>query len=128
VNIALKHKLLKKSDVLNIENGLTNTSLIVGIGGKDSFDPTLTYSNIQLYFMLIPFLPKKLNNLIIKKEWYLAKIKPPLILNMFLKFLIALVNKRVGVYFGIARSILFFTKYSLLLKLNYRIQNKNEII
>lgn len=119
VNIAVKHKLLKKSDVLKIENGLTNTSLIVGIGGKDTFDPTLTYSNIQLYFMLMPFLPKKLNELIIKKEWYLAKFKPPLILNMFLKFLIALVNKRVGVYFGIVKSISFFTKYSLKMKLKY---------
>lgn len=119
VNIALKHKMLKKSDILKIENGLTNTSLIVGIGGKDSFDPSLTYSNIQFYFMLMPFLPQKLNKIIIKKEWYLIKFKPPLILNMFLKFLIALVNKRVGVYFGIVKSIFFFTAYSLKMKLKY---------
>jgi len=123
VNIAVKHKLLKKSDVPKIERGLTNTSLIVGIGGKDSFDPALTYSNIQLYFMLMPFLPSKLNQLIINNEWYLAKFKPPLILNMFLKFLIALVNKRVGVYFGIVKSIFFFTKYSLFIKLKYSKHN-----
>ena len=67
----------------------------------------------------MPFLPKKLNQLIIKKEWYLVRFKPPLILNMFLKFSIALVNKRVGVYFGIVKSIFFFTKYSLLMKLKY---------
>ncbi|MDD2225298.1 MAG: radical SAM protein [Candidatus Shapirobacteria bacterium] len=123
VNIAVKHKLLKKSDVPKIERGLTNTSLIVGIGGKDSFDPALTYSNIQLYFMLMPFLPSKLNRLIINNEWYLVKFKPPLILNMFLKFLIALVNKRVGVYFGIVKSIFFFTKYSLFMKLKYSKHN-----
>lgn len=123
VNIAVKHKLLKKSDVPKIERGLTNTSLIVGIGGKDSFDPALTYSNIQFYFMLMPFLPSKLNRLIINNEWYLVKFKPPLILNMFLKFLIALVNKRVGVYFGIVKSIFFFTKYSLLMKLKYSKHN-----
>jgi len=123
VNIAVKHKLLKKSDVPKIERGLTNTSLIVGIGGKDSFDPALTYSNIQLYFMLMPFLPSKLNRIIINNEWYLVKFKPPLILNMFLKFLIALVNKRVGVYFGIIKSIFFFTKYSLFMKLKYSKHN-----
>jgi radical SAM superfamily enzyme YgiQ (UPF0313 family) len=127
VNIAFKYKLLKKSDIVKIEKGLTNTSLIVGIGGKDSFDPNLTYSNIQLYFMLIPFLPKKLNQFIIKKEWYLTKFKPPLILNMFLKFLIALVNKRVGVYFGIIKSILFFAQKSLLTKIKYYFKFKSKL-
>lgn len=119
VNIALKHKLLKKTDVKKIEHGLTNTSLVVGIGGKDSFDPTLTYSNIQFYFMLMPLLPKKLNQLIIKKQWYLAHFKSPLILNIFLKFISILINNRAIVYFGIIKSIFFFTKYSLSMKIKY---------
>lgn len=119
VDIALKHKLLQKSDVQKINHGLTNTSLIVGIGGKDSFDPNLTYSNIQFYFMLLPLLPNKLNEIIIKKKWYLLKFKPPLIVNMFFKFIIALVNKRVTVYLGIIKSIFYFTYYSLKLKIKY---------
>jgi len=119
VNIALKHKLLKKSDVEKIEHGLTNTSLVVGIGGKDSFDPTLTYSNIQFYFMLMPLLPKKLNQLIIKKQWYLLHFRPPLILNIFLKLISTFINNRAGTYFGIIKGVFFFTKYSLLMKIKY---------
>lgn len=126
VNIALKFGKLKKSDVKKIENGLTNTSLVVGIGGKDSFDPSLTYSGIQFYFMLMPLLPRWLNKKIIEKEWYLTNFKPPLILNIFLKFIGILVNNRAIVYFGIIKSIAFFAKYSLVTKLKYRFRFANE--
>jgi sulfatase maturation enzyme AslB (radical SAM superfamily) len=120
VNIAVKKKIFDKSMVKKIENGLTNTSLVVGIGGKDSFDPTLTYSNIQFYFMLMPLLPRKLNRLIIKKQWYLIKFRSPLILNIFIKSITVLINNRLIVYLGIIKSIFFFTKYSLLMKWKYR--------
>jgi radical SAM superfamily enzyme YgiQ (UPF0313 family) len=126
VNIALKYKLLKKSDVVKIEQGKTNTSLVVGIGGKDSFDPSLTYSSIQFYFMLMPLLPKWANNFIIKNEYYLIKFKPPLIINIFLKFILILINNRAIVYFGIIKSIVFFAKYSLQIKFRYRNKIKNE--
>ena len=119
VNIAVKKGVLKKSMVRKIEHGLTNTSLIVGIGGKDSINPALIYSNIQFYFMLMPLLPKKLNQIIIEKQWYLLQFNPPLILNMFLKFILILINNRAIVYFGIIKGILFFTKYSLLKKIKY---------
>ncbi|MDD4938349.1 MAG: cobalamin-dependent protein [Candidatus Shapirobacteria bacterium] len=127
VNIALKHKFLKKSDVFKIEHGYTNTSLVVGIGGKDSFDPNLTFSNIQFYFMIMPILPNWLNEKIIKKEWYLSPFKAPLILNIFTKFIIILIRNRAIVYFGIIKSILFFTKYSLLVKLKYRFNLNHEV-
>jgi len=119
VNIAVKKGILDKSMVKKIEHGLTNTSLIVGIGGKNSFDPTLTYSSIQFYFMLMPLLPKKLNQLIINKQWYLLHFKPPLILNIFIKFISILINNRAIVYFGIVKSVFFFTWYSLFMKLKY---------
>jgi radical SAM superfamily enzyme YgiQ (UPF0313 family) len=119
VNIALKYKLLKKTDVKKIEQGLTNTSLVVGIGGKDSFDPTLTYSNIQFYFMVMPLLPNWLNEKIIKKEWYLLPFKSPLILNIFIKFILIFIHNRAIVYFGIIKSIFFFAIYSFKLKIKY---------
>ena len=123
INMAIKYKMLKKSDVIKINQGLTNTSLVIGIGAKDSFDPNLTYSNIQLYFMLMPILPNWLNKIIIKKEWYLAPIKPPLIFNLFIKFIIILIRNRAIVYVGIFKSIVFFAKYSLKIKLKYRHAN-----
>lgn len=121
IDFALKYKMIKKSDVSKIEHGLTNTSLVVGIGGKDSFDPNLTYSNIQFYFMLMPILPNWLNQKIIQKEWYLLPFKPPLIVNIFVKFIIILIRNRAIVYFGILKSIFYFAKYSLSLKIKYRL-------
>lgn len=126
VNIAVKHGLIKKNVVKKIERGLTNTSLVIGIGGKDSFDPNLTYSNIQFYFMLMPLLPDWLNKKIIKKEWYLLPFKSPLILNIFVKFITILINNRAIVYVGIIKSIFFFTKYSLMVKIKYRHKFINE--
>ncbi|MDD4938290.1 MAG: radical SAM protein [Candidatus Shapirobacteria bacterium] len=126
VNIALKHKYLKKSDIKKIENGLTNTSLSVGIGGKNAFDPNMTYRNVQFYFMLMPILPNKLNQIILKKKWYLVHIKPPLILNLLIKFLVILLNNRAIVYIEIAKSILYFAKYSLSLKIRYALNNRNQ--
>lgn len=124
VNIAVKHRLLKKTDVFNIERGLTTTSFVVGIGGKNSFDSDLTYRNIQFYFMLMPLLPEWLNKKIIKNEWYLSKFKPPLILNIFIKFIDILINNRAIVYFSIIKSTIFFTKYSLLTKLKSKLKIK----
>lgn len=126
IDSALKYKMIKKSDVSKIEHGLTNTSLVVGIGAKDSFDPKLTYSNIQFYFMLLPILPNWLNRIIIKKEWYLLPFKPPLILNIFVKFIIILIHNRAIVYFGIMKSIFFFAKYSFSVKVRHLLHLKYE--
>jgi len=76
--------------------------------------------------MLMPLLPRWINKKIIEKEWYLIKFKPPLILNIFLKFIGILVNNRAIVYFGIIKSITFFAKYSFLTKLKYRFHLTNE--
>ena len=119
IDIALQYKILKKSDVNKIEKGLTNTTFVIGFGGKDSFNPELIYRNIQLYFMLMPLLPNWLNQKIIQKKWYLAHIKPPLFINFFVKFITILVNRRADVYIGIIKSITFFAFYSIGIKLKF---------
>lgn len=124
IDIAIKYGFIKRSMVDKINRGLTNTSLSIGIGGKDSFDPDLTYRNIQFYFMIMPLLPNWLNKVIIKKEWYSLPLKPPLIINIFFKFIIILIHNRAIVYFEIMKNIIFFIKYSLLIKLKYHFNFK----
>ena len=106
--------------VKEINEGRTSTSLVVGFGGKDNFSPELIYRNFQFLFMLLPLLPKRVMDFIIQKKFYLKVFNPPIIVNIGLKFLVNLKNKRAGVYFGIIRSIIYFSKSNLLLKWKYR--------
>ena len=119
VKIAIKKGILKKSIIPKIEKGLTGSSLVVGIGGKDSINPNLAYTNYQLLFMLTPILPKKLMDKIIKKNLLLA-FRPPMIFNIILKFFINLKIKRGDIYLGIIKSTFFFMQQNLKLKWRYR--------
>ncbi|MCL4383955.1 cobalamin-dependent protein [Patescibacteria group bacterium] len=116
---ALKAKMLKPGDVDHINRGLTNTSLVVGFGNKNDFDPALSFKNFQFFFMLLPILPKRVADWIIARRWY-RSFKPPLILNISLKFFIIFINQRASVYFGIIKSIFHFISYDLKLKWKYR--------
>ena len=120
IQTANKEGIIKKSMVKEINEGRTSTSLVVGFGGKDNFSPELIYRNFQFLFMLLPLLPKRVMDFIIQKKFYLKVFNPPIIVNIGLKFLVNLKNKRAGVYFGIIRSIIYFSKSNLLLKWKYR--------
>ncbi|MDO8515113.1 MAG: radical SAM protein [bacterium] len=120
IQTAIKEGIIKKSMVKEINEGRTSTSLVVGFGGKDNFSPELIYRNFQFFFMLLPVLPKSVMDTIIEKKLYLKPFNPPIFVNIGLKFLVNLINKRAGVYFGIVKSILYFSKTSLLLKWKYR--------
>jgi len=116
VNIALKKGLINKSMIKKIEEGKTSTSLVVGLGGKDTINPDLIYTNLQFYFTLLPVLPKWLINKIIEKKVYLMRFKPPMFVNIGLKLFINLLNKRGGVYLGIVKSIFYFMRVNIGLK------------
>jgi len=120
IKTAVEEGIIKKNMVAKIEDGLTSTSLVVGLGNKDTFVPERTYANFQFFFMILPVLPKAFTNWVIEKKLYLKQFTPPMIFNISLKAIINLLNKRGAVYWGIAKSTLHFMKYSLLLKWKYK--------
>jgi len=120
IKTAVDVGIIKPKMVRQIEEGLTSTSLVIGLGSKDTFSPERIYANFQFLFMLLPVLPKSFTKWVIKHKIYLLPFKPPMLLNVGLKFLINLLNKRGSIYWGIIEGTFHFTKYSLLLKWKYR--------
>lgn len=120
IQTAIKEGIIKKSMVPKIEEGKTNTSVVVGIGNKDTFSPDLLYTNFQFFFLLLSFLPKKFTDLVIEKKWYLLRFKPPMFLNIFVKFFVSIAEKRGSVYGGLIKSTLHFMKANLILKWHYK--------
>lgn len=117
---AVKYGIIKQEMVENINKGLTSTSLVVGLGNKDSFSPDLAYANFQFFFMLLPVMPRWFNQWVIKRRLYALPFKPPIVINIAIKFFINLVSKRGSVYFGIIKSTLFFMRRNLALKRNFK--------
>jgi radical SAM superfamily enzyme YgiQ (UPF0313 family) len=117
---AKEQGILKEADIINIEKGIASTSIVLGFGDKDKFNPRMVYANFQFFFMLLPVLPKWIMDWIIKKKFYLIKFKIPTIFSFGLKFLISLLKKRGGVYAGIFKSTLHFILMNLRLKSKYR--------
>ena len=122
VETAVKLGIIPAEMVEKINNGLTSTSLVVGLGNKDSFSPELDYTNFQFFFMLLPVMPQRLMEWVIKRKIYFMPFKPPIILNIAIKFFINLISKRGSVYFGIIKSTLFFMKRNLALKRCFKSQ------
>ncbi|MFC1790651.1 B12-binding domain-containing radical SAM protein [Patescibacteria group bacterium] len=120
INTAVKKGIIKKKMVAQIEEGKTSTSLVIGLGNKDTFSPERLYANFQFFFMLLPILPKSFTNWVIRKKLYSRSFKPPMLLNAGLKLIINLLNKRGGIYWGIIKGTVYFTMSSLLLKWKYR--------
>jgi radical SAM superfamily enzyme YgiQ (UPF0313 family) len=120
INKAIERGVIKESMIEGIEKGLASTSLVFGFGDKDKFNPDLIYTNFQFFFMLLPILPKRTMDWIIRKKFYLMRFKIPIVISLMLKFLITLFKNRVGVYVGILKYILYFAKFNFFIKLKYK--------
>lgn len=107
--IAVDNHIFNKKDIQKINQGQTNTSLVVGFGSKDTFNPVLKYTNFQFLFMLLPMTPKKIFNLYIKFKLYKLPFKPPLFITIGIKFFINLFEKRGYVYIQILRNLFHFS-------------------
>lgn len=119
INSALKLGIIKKNMIKKIENGFTSSSFVVGFGGKDTFNPDLVYTNFQFFFMLLPIIPKSLFKKIIAKKYYMLPFKPPIILNVLIKFSINLSQKRGYVYIDMIKTTIHFMFKNLKLKLKH---------
>lgn len=110
LDTAVRTGLIKKSMISQINKGLTSTSFVVGFGGKDTFNPNLVFANFQFFFMLLPLLPKRLMGKIIDIKWYNLVFKPPIFLNILIKFFINLSQRRGYVYLDMIKTTLYFTR------------------
>jgi len=119
INSAIKYGIIKKNMIPKIEKGITSSSFVVGFGAKDTFNPDLVYTNFQFFFMLLPFLPKSLVDKIIKKKYYNLPFKPPIVLNVSIKFILNLCQKRGYVYIDMIKSIFHFMGKILVLKIKH---------
>lgn len=117
---AVKYGIIKEEMIENINKGLTSTSLVVGLGNKDSFSPDLAYANFQFFFMLLPITPRWFNQWVIKRKLYMLPFKPPVIINIAIKFFVNLISKRGSVYFGIIKSTFFFMRKNIILKRHFK--------
>ncbi|MFH0924033.1 MAG: radical SAM protein [bacterium] len=113
---AVETGIIKEEMVEKINRGLTSTSLVVGLGNKDSFNPDLVYANFQFFFMLLPILPKSFTNKVIQHKLYLMPFKSPMIINIGIKCFINFISKRGSVYWGIIKSIFYFMRRNIALK------------
>jgi len=120
IKTAVKEGIIKKQMVSKIEGGLTSTSVVVGIGNKDTFNPDLVYANFQFLFLLLPIMPKAFTNWVINHKIYRTIFKPPMILNVSIKFLISIFKQRGSVYGGIIKSTTFFIKSNLVKKFKFK--------
>lgn len=120
IQTAIEKGVIKKGMIKKIEEGLTSSSFVVGFGGKDTFDPGLVFANFQFFFMLLPILPKWLMEKIISRRLYLLPFKPPIFVNIGIKFLINLTQKRGYVYLDMIKSMFYFVRVNLALKWRYR--------
>lgn len=117
---AIERGVIEPSMVRKIEEGLTSTSWVVGLGSKDTFSPDLVYTNFQFFFTLLPILPKWLMEQIIKRKLYFLPFKPPRVINIIIKFFVNIVRSRGNVYIGIIKTMLHFARLNLALKWQYK--------
>lgn len=120
IKTAIKKGIMSKAMVKKIEKGLTSASIVVGFGGKDNFNRGSTYTNFELFFTLLPLLPKRIIQKLIQWKIYNISSKLPIIINISFKALFGLMDKRRGVYLEIIKSIIYFMKFNLALKWQYR--------
>lgn len=122
IQTAIKEKAIKKSMVRMIEQGLTSTSVVVGIGNKDTFNPNLRYTNFQFLFVLLPVLPKWFMDWVIKKRLYDLPFRPPMVLNVGFKFVTNIFKGRGIIYISIIKETLFFMRKNLFLKWRFNLR------
>ena len=110
--------------VKKIEQGLTSTSVVVGIGNKDTFNPNLIYTNFQFMFVLLPILPKWFMDWIIRNKFYNLPLKPPMILNVAFKFITNIFKGRGIIYISIIKETFYFMIKNLFLKRRFKLARK----
>ncbi len=112
--------LLTDNDIDLISEGKAQTSTVVGIGNEGSLNIDKYREKYNPYFILLPLLPKRFSNMVIRKELYKRNISIPKFIQFLAKIIGRLRSGHGFVYFG----ILAFTIKSLLR--NFKLKRKGR--
>jgi radical SAM superfamily enzyme YgiQ (UPF0313 family) len=89
IDIAKEAGILDDSTIQQINRGQASTAMVIGVGGKYSFAKERVFANFAFLFHLLPLLPKKWMDKIIKKKMFMNEsFKPPILVNVFVKLLV----------------------------------------
>ncbi len=89
IDIAKEAGILDDETIRKINKGEISTSMVVGVGGKYSFAKERVFANFAFLFHLLPLLPQKWMDKIIKKRIFMSqRFRPPILLNASIKLLV----------------------------------------
>ena len=100
VDTALEAGILSREDLPLVDRGLLNVSMNVGIGRGESGDRGVPYTNYAFLYALIPLLPPRLVDFLVRRGIYLEGRSVPLALIAAARVLALL---KIGIW-GIYRS------------------------
>ena len=122
VDTALEVGMLEPDDLDLINRGVANTSVNVGIGRSGDGEQGVAYRNYAFLFTLIPLLPERLLDILIKRGIYLDRWEVPISLTSAMRVL-ALIKMGIlriyageilGILKGFIGSALELARYRLL--------------
>ncbi|MCK4325303.1 B12-binding domain-containing radical SAM protein [bacterium] len=120
IKSAQEAQLLSEKDIEAINQGrLFVSSNISGFLGKDSLHSDRRNYNFTFLFSLLPLLPQRLMNYIIRRKWYKIPFRVPALIQVGVKFLAKLKAGQAYVYF----SALKFKLFSLLKLLEIKLSS-----
>ncbi|MCK4325645.1 B12-binding domain-containing radical SAM protein [bacterium] len=101
IESAQEARLLSEKDVEAINQGkLFVSSNISGFLGKDILHSGRRNYNFAFLFSLLPLLPQRLMNYMIRRKWYRIPFRIPLLVQILAKFLVKLKAGQSYVYFS----------------------------
>ena len=106
LNTALDAGILDASTITDINEGKLSTSLVIGIGARDTLDPEQRFHNFAFLLNLLPLLPKRVVDSIISHQWFLRRRKPPIWLNTTVKFIRRLRLRQGHIYISALNALM----------------------
>ena len=117
IDIAKEAGIIDNEVIEKINRGETSTSMVIGIGGRDSINPQKSLNNFHFLFMVLPLLPRRVVNKMIERRWFLSHLRPPLILGVFIKFIQSLRVRRGYVYMDMIKASVYNLFRNMAIKL-----------
>lgn len=121
INTAKEAGMLTDNDVELINEGKAPTSTVVGIGNKESLNIDRNREKYNPYLILLPILPKKVVDFVIRKNLYNKSIRIPRIIQFCGKLIVRIKAGQGFVYCG----ILLFTVSALLKTIKFKKEARN---
>jgi len=123
INLGKKAGIIKKEDEKKINQGKVSNCIVLKVSGNDE-DITRQkegeFKNFALLYTLLPVIPQKIMEMIIKKKWYDKFNNPPNIFFILAKFISRLPVGQFYLYTSEVKRMLWSTQNVLKLKWKHR--------